>query len=385
MNAKTFVLPVAAMLLLAPDASADFGQCERLQYSFEPLRQAENLTIQRSSRGIVAADALWDAAAISLYGLGSASWNSIRPATSPAITFNLFGATSTAGYSGISDAEIVQRYSGFGSLGTASTYHVWPGWDIQHTDLRILGPTVSAPACGGTCPPLGPTATCALGVATEGGTVVHELGHAYGFDHQDDVMSMMASSQADILGCALGSGTPGVSTALIPDANGQMCMRNAYDLNPGRDLGITAMSNPAGCNARAGFCYAPFVPAGGALIDFDAASPPTVPLVFTVFNNGDTIPGSVNVRAVLSLDTSIDPTDIEFFSSTVSGTGIAGGFDIGDTVIVRTSAELTAPVPIGPTYRVLVEIDSPGVFSTLGERDETNNVTDLRVVVRRST
>jgi hypothetical protein len=216
--------------------------------------------------------------------------------------------------------------------------------------------------------------------------VVHELGHAYGFDHQDDVLSMMAGGQIDVLGCALGS--PGLGgQRLIPDANGQMCMRQAYALSPGFDVGITPVTSPPGCNARTGPCYRVLPPPGGNIV-LNAGTATAIPIEFTVFNNGDEIMGPVDVQGVLSLDTAVDASDFPVFVSQVRGTGAATGFRLGDTqtrriTIIIDPSEIAA-VPIGSTFRMLLKVDAGLVTSPLAERDETNNVTDLRFTVRRA-
>jgi hypothetical protein len=385
-------LGATTLALHVSPASADqFGECERLQYSFEPLRRGSDVTLRLSSQGNAAGDAAWTPAALGAYADAAVGWTSIGPAANANVFIGTGLPTVTSGFSGIGDFEVVQRYSNFGSLGTTASHHVWPGWDIQHTDMRILGPTISDPGCAitgaGGCLPLTHTSTCTLGVATEAGTVVHELGHAYGFDHQDDVLSMMASAQIDVLGCALNS--PGAAgQRLIPDANGQMCMRQAYSLLSGFDLGVTPVTSAPGCNARTSVCHRVPVPPAGGTIVVDAGTPTDIPIEYTVFNNGDEIIGPIDVRGVLSSDTIVDASDIPVLLDVVRGTGVADGFRLGDTQTRRITITLDtsdiAAIPVGATRRMLLRVDAGAVFPALTERDETNNVTDLRFTVRRA-
>jgi hypothetical protein len=390
---KRFVIAATTTIVLLAGsrvAAADeqFGQCERLQYSFEPLRRGSDVTLRLSSQGNSAGDASWPSNVLTTYAAAAAGWTSMRPASNPGVAIGTTQPTVTAGYSGIGDFEIVQRYSNFTSLGTTQDYHVWPGWDIQHTDMRIFGPTVSDPVCGITgtpgCLPLTHTTSCALGIASEGGTVLHELGHAYGFDHQDDVLSMMASAQIDVLSCALGDAGP-VTQRLIPDANGHLCMREAYDLFEDYEIGISPVTPTPGCNPRASTCYRVAVPVVGGVLLVSTASATSVPITYTVFNNGAPIMGPLDVEVSLSTDTTSDAADVVVAYDIV---GDGDGFVWGDTRVQRSIisidpdeiAELTPGVPM----RVLLRVDAGVVFPSLPERDEANNITDLRFTVVRT-
>ena len=129
-------------------------------------------------------------------------------------------------------------------------------------------------------------------------------------------------------------------------------------------------------------------PPAGAFVDVASGTTTRVPVSFTVFNNGDAVIGGVDVRGVLSTDTTVDAGDIRVMLHLAEGTGVAGGFDIGDTQtrvdeLVIEPADVAA-MSIGTRFRVLLLADSANITTGLSERDETNNVTDLRISVRRT-
>ena len=176
--------------------------------------------------------------------------------------------------------------------------------------------------------------------------------------------------------------------SLIPDANGHMCMRQAYDLFPGFDIGISAVSNPGGCSARSGLCYGVFVPPGGGAISVASGGSSSFPIEFTVMNNGDEILGFVDARVWLSTDNMLDDTDLPVELVVVRGGGAGGGLLVGDTRTARPTVNIDSfeidAMPVGVPMQVLVEIDAGLVVPAITEIDETNNFTDLRITVTRT-
>ncbi len=377
--------------------------CSQNSVSFTPTRINWTHTLSKSSQGNGGTDsAVWAAPLVdSTYSEGWSGW-----AAANTSGFNIVipagGATTTDGYSGVGDSEVIHRRNQFTNtwgtnlVGQAAWYPIWPDNVIQHVDFRTNGPTTAFPTCGnamtGTlpCNVLTYTTSCALGIFTEGGTIVHELGHGYGFAHHDGYPSMMATSQIDVLSCELS--TPGAiagtaSQRLTPAAAGHMCMRKEYGAPSGPDLGITPVVPAGGCTARTTLgCY--MTP--GVLREFNTSGTTsfTVPVSFTVMNNGDALSQRPVVEVYLSEDTVLDAQDLgvawlDLATLTPLLGTIGTSLEEGETRSYTVQVEIDETwLNIGPPHTLLLKVDP---LNWISETNEGNNVTDLRATITRTT
>jgi hypothetical protein len=235
---------------------------------------------------------------------------------------------------------------------------------ISEVDIEVLGRTRDhVPA---TVLPVADR--CALTRSSFGGVMVHELGHAYGFAHWFDWISMMNPGHVDTLSCE-GPPTAGHVMNHTPDALTTQCHDIQYGLSAGVDFSGTPvrqtchLANGPGCSSVLNTLtrYAP----GTAFA--------LVLGQFTSFSNRDSHAGSVDYRMVVSLDTRAGTEDREVGRGTLSNWG--AGATITRTLGGRMNPMTDLPLA-GREYMLLVELDPD---HRVTETNEGNNVIDTLI------
>jgi hypothetical protein len=233
---------------------------------------------------------------------------------------------------------------------------------ITEVDIEIRGSTTDhTPA-----EPLPVAERCAHNRTTLGGVAVHELGHAYGYAHWFDWISMMNPGHADALSCERNSLSGRM--VLTPDALTTQCHDIQYGLAAGVDFSGTPVRQT--CVLASGACasamstltrYAP-----GATFSIVLAQ-------LTTFSNRDTHPGGVAYRLLVSLDTRADDVDREVGRGTL--TNWSAGATVTRTLGGRMNPSTDLPL-LGREYMLLMELDPDHLVA---ETDETNNVIDTLI------
>lgn len=190
----------------------------------------------------------------------------------------------------------------------------------------------------------------------------------------------MATSQIDVLQCELN--TPGAqarlaSQRLTPDAASHACIASAYDLPLAFDVGVSPVFARNGCNATTtANCYA-VQPRATVTIPGPSAVE-YIPLNFTTFsNNGALINNEVSLEVWLSQDS-------------IPGNGDDVQLALIEPLLGFLSFEtrrrqMTVTVlgshlsVVGANYQILVRL-----VTSVAETNTGNNVTDLRVTLRRA-
>ena len=219
-------------------------------------------------------------------------------------------------------------------------------------------------------PPIGPQSRCAHNQVTLGGALVHELGHAYGYEHWLDWISIMNPGHRDALSCERAVSAPSIMR-LTPDALSTRCHDIAYGLDDDTEFDLSgspvrqtcALASGSGCSS-----------AMSALVRLPADSTFALVLAsFTTFSNLGAIFGDISYRMVLSRDAIVSSEDREV------GRGFIEDWPKGATVTRvlggRMNPRLDLPF-LGVEYRVLVQIDPT---NAIDETNETNNTIDTNV------
>jgi hypothetical protein len=279
-----------------------------------------------------------------------------------------------------------------GLLGESTTYRHGLSDCVDHPDLYVAGPTTATPrstgrvatdALGYTTSCVTPVGTSLVGGATETATLQHELGHAYGYNHFDSWISIMNTSQIDVFSCELGTVGGAGSMLVTPDAYLSQCHDIVYGVGSptDRDLSITPVIQPDGCNLATSACATISGSGPGSPVVI-AAGATAVSRTFrytTLMNRGGIGAEGVFVGTFLSRDRAIGADDVridEYFNVV----DWQPGSTIRKARTVTFDPRVAMPVT-DATYFVLVKVDHDQYFS---ETNETNNVTDLGIsFVRR--
>jgi len=393
-RSNTLVISAVLALAIVGEAGLASAQFNVCNHNFGgtafPLRINWSHSLHRSTVGNGGGDtASWPANVIDGYHRGWEGWWYLNTAN-PAVWMP--GTTNGAGYWGISDAEIVHRatFLGPGLLGQAIFPNAWPSNWIEHVDIYVNGPTTGTPA-GNPAVMTNPfqSNSCVftnLGnradvVSTEVSTLIHELGHGYGYAHLDGWLSPMNANAPFITDCELGTGTgAGFSMWTIPSAAGVQCHDILYGIPAGVDLALTPFFTPAsGC---AGNVNLP----GCKTIDVVDHPAFTVPYPasrlfitnFSTLNNLDAVVGPVRFRFLLSTDRTVSAGDT-IVADFTSSTGFTQGATTRRTFLFSVSPAADLPL-VNTFYNFLVQIDP---LNVIAETRETNNVIDTGLRFRR--
>ena len=184
---------------------------------------------------------------------------------------------------------------------------------ITEVDIRVQGATTLSNPPGLNL--IAPRETCAHNQQTQGGVMVHEVGHAYGYAHWFDWLSMMNTGQADVLNCE--RPTPAGSTQsmrLTPDALSSQCHDIQYGVTAGVDFGGTPVRQV--CALTSGGC--------ASILDTLMLVDPALTLAgmnveYTTFSNRDSFAAAVPYRMVLSTDNLVSRDDVEVRRNSLVG------------------------------------------------------------------
>lgn len=275
------------------------------------------------------------------------AWN-----TAPGTRFDFtYSYSSSGSYSSGDDRNsilITNNYNyGSGTLAVARRRHkwcVWPFWGGKLKEVDVLfNPAftwVNSVNPSSPTNPWSPYNSTLVGI--------HELGHAFGLDHEDDEMATMNSVYPN-------SGTLGQHNDIVPHSDDVHGNRAGYGtLGSSRDLyGSTYYRTTAG-NSR-------FIPAPTLM---NRATPTS--FRFSMGNRGTTNESSVGVNFYFSTDRNITSSD--YF------VGSAGfSMDQGSTTTRWVDITVDSSIPAGDYY--FGWIVDPA--NNIGESDEGNNAVAL--------
>lgn len=366
---------MTAIALGADAAEAQYRRCNHNEWWGNPAYINTHMQLSWSNQGDGAPDtASWDALSVDTFNKAWLGWWTLDT-SNPAIWL---GANATNyGYNTWPDfVSLFQKTTNLpgGLSGQTQYFHsTLFSSVITEVDIRVRGATTLNPTPAGVNP-IAPQATCAHNRQTQGGVMVHELGHAYGYDHWFDWISMMNSGQVDVLNCEAPVAAGGtVSMRLTPDALSSQCHDIQYGVAPGVDFGGTPVRQTcaltsSGCTQAQNTLL--WVPEG--------STSAALTVSYTTFSNRDSYWANVPYRIVLSTDATVSAGDVEIFRSS-AGTWTAGATITRAIPTLLFNPRTAAPL-VGGEYRVLIQLDPDNVIA---ETNETNNVIVTNVRVRR--
>jgi hypothetical protein len=374
---KTPAVALAAAVLLAGPAagrarSENFHRCNRIQWGGLDTYIDGDRNMARSTQGDGAPDtAYWDSLSTIAVRKAWRGWWELDSSNQRIAVYA--NETRDQGFNSLPDSvNVIHKYTSF--PGTGPSRIVW--WPavfapiITEFDIALRGRTTlhTTPIA----PAIGAQTRCAHNRVTMAGSLMHELGHGYGYEHWLDWISIMNPGHRDALSCERAVTATSIMD-VTPDALSTRCHDIAYGLDDGFDLSGTpvrqtcALGNGVGCSSVLSSLRHVPVDASFAL----------VLVTFTTFSNRDAVAGDVGYRLVLSTDAVVSTNDREV------GRGMLGDWGRGATVTRILGGRIDDPtldLPlVGVEYRVLVQLDPSNLVA---ETNESNNVidTDMRFV-----
>jgi hypothetical protein len=372
MKAAAILGAVALALAAAGGAEAQYRMCNHNEWWGAHAYINTHMELSWSNQGTGAPDsASWDTRSVDTFNKAWRGWWNLDT-TNPAVWLGPNATNNT--YNSLPDfVSLFQKTNPMPGLAGQTQYFHSTIFSsvITEVDIRVLGATTLSTPPG--LPPISPQSTCAHNDQTQGGVMIHELGHAYGYNHWFDWLSMMNSGQVDVLNCETPVAAGGTtSMALTPDALSSQCHDIQYGVAAGIDFGGTPVRQT--CALTSGGC--------AGVLDTTTTWPEDAVLgyvvaEFTTFSNRDSYGAAVPYRILLSTNATVGASDVEIFRNGLTGFS-AGATQFRRRTIVFNPQEVM-PAP-ATTYYVLVQLDPDNVIA---ETRESNNVIDTRIRVRR--
>jgi hypothetical protein len=375
MKARGIVLVAAALLAGSAAARAraeDFHRCNRIQWGGLDTYIDGDRNMARSTQGDGAPDsASWDSLSRIAVNKAWRGWWELDTSNQRVAVY----ATETRdqGFNSLPDSvNVVHKYTSFSGTGPGRIVW-WPAVFapiITEFDIALRGRTAMNNPPG--MPPVGAQTRCAHNRQTMAGALMHEFGHAYGYEHWLDWISIMNPGHRDALSCERAVSATNVMD-VTPDALSTRCHEIAYGLAAGIDFSGTPVRQTCTLATGSG-CSSALSSLDHVPLDATFA---LVLVTFTTFSNVDGYAGDVGYRLVLSTDAIVSTGDREV------GRGTIGGWERGATLTRILGGRMNNPtldLPlVGVEYRVLVQLDPANVVA---ETNESNNVidTDMRFV-----
>lgn len=352
---------IASIILVGSStASAQYRVCNRHQITFTPSHIYWGHWLRRSTQGTpgVAGDSAdWTPSRIDAYTEAGSALYRLDISSPEFVTIDPTGTTSE-GFSGWDSEEVMHVQRSDISVGKCMMYNQWPFDTISHVDIRIDGPTRLTTGYWRRNRPLAWQGSCATMTNAETGTVLHEVGHAWGYSHFYDWISMLNQSQIDVYGCAVSSRPQAASMAVFPDAYLTTCTDMGHDLPPGVNVAITPVFHPVGCSLGTTSCSTIPGPGRGSPTRISSSATFFWDYVqYTTMSTLDTITANVGVRMVLSTDNFVDEGDVEIFSGLLSPAQRTAGATLRSQTNVTFNPQIAMPLE-NQTYCVLIQLDA---------------------------
>ena len=333
MNARKLALASTLALLIAPAAHAwNYDTCNGNKRVWD----GNNVTFKPSTVSFPSGSGWRSSLEAAKNG-----WNIYSPGSKFDFTFSY---TSSGSYSSGDDKNsilVTSSYSwGSGTLGVAITRYktcLWPFWGGKIKEVDVLfNPAWSWNlATNPTAGSLGYSSTL---------VGLHELGHAMGMKHENNVMASLNSYYAN-------SGPLGASNDVHPHANDVGGARSGYGTS-GTQRDFAASIYKRTGSGTSGVIYPPSTVYRGSTASFQ----------YTMENRGTVNETSVGVKYYLSTDRTITTSDYYLGSA---------GFAINNATASTKTVNVTIPTSVPAGYYYFGFIIDPENY--IGETDEGNN------------
>jgi hypothetical protein len=343
----------------------NFHRCNRIQWGGLDTYIDGDRNMARSTQGDGAPDiADWDSLSrIAVNKAWRGFWDLDTSNRRIAVFAN---ETRDQGFNSLPDSvNVIHKHTDF--PGTGPSRIIW--WPavfapiITEFDIALRGRTALHNPSG--MPAIGAQSRCAHNRVTLAGSLMHELGHGYGYEHWLDWISIMNPGHRDALSCERAVSAVSIMN-VTPDALATRCHDIAYGLADGVDLSGTPVRQTCGLGNGIG-CSSALSTLSHVPLDSTFA---LVLVTFTTFSNRGGVFTDVGYRLLLSTDAVVSTGDREV------GRGTLGDWGRGATVTRvlggRMNPALDMPVA-GVEYRLLVQIDPA---HDVAETNESNNVID---------